>query len=165
MSVSSWVKKVRIQRAVGNQEQGALCTDGQADDAEDVLQESLLQAWRALAGFRGEAAFSTWLHRIVMNRARNRVSRSRRFEPLSGQERVPAEDGPDRLVEAAARAAALRAALGSLRSDQRSPLVLYALDGCSYEEIALRLGVSVPSVKGRIHRARRELARSLREWR
>lgn len=122
-------------------------------DAEDAAQEALVQAWRRLPSFRGESRFSTWLYRIVTNRCLN-------VRPA----RVRAEALPDVLIdrrsdtlealERSERLHELVRGLLDLSAEQRAALVLRELEGLSYEEIADVLGVSLPAVKGRIHRAR-----------
>lgn len=132
-------------------------------DAEDAAQDAFLQCWSALPGFRAESSFSTWVVRIVTNRCLN-VLRSPRPEAALAPTVAP----PDRLselVETRAELGALKRALLGLTAEQRAPLVLRELEGLSYEEIAKVLEVTVPAVKGRIHRARLELVAAMRTWR
>jgi RNA polymerase sigma-70 factor (ECF subfamily) len=63
---------------------------GDASDAEDATQDAFVQAWRKLAGFRADAAFSTWMYRIVTNRCRNLLRARRRTEPLPEDREAPA---------------------------------------------------------------------------
>ena len=132
-------------------------------DAEDAAQDAFLQCWSALPRFRAESSFSTWLVQIVTNRCLNML-RSRRADPLEGRGEARAARLTE-VVEARAELEALAGALVGLTPEQRAPLVLRELEGLSYEEIADVLEVTVPAVKGRIHRARLELVGAMRQWR
>lgn len=137
----------------------------QPASAEDVAQDALVAAWRALPTFRGEAKFSTWLHRIVLNSAHNHLTRRRLHAELTGQEPIEPAAQPEHAVESQQRANALRAAIRGLRFDQRAPLVLHQFEGYTYEQTADILQVSEATVRGRIFRARRALVESMRDWR
>jgi RNA polymerase sigma factor (sigma-70 family) len=131
---------------------------GDAHDAEDATQEALIQAWRRLADLREPDRFPGWLYRIVQNRCRNVLARSRRATvPLDRVARsvAAAEAGAD--TEAAE---AVRAALGSLSEPHRLATTLHYVDGYSIAEVAGRLGVPVGTVKRRLHDARRRLGQS-----
>ncbi|MDQ3740754.1 MAG: cob(I)yrinic acid a,c-diamide adenosyltransferase, partial [Actinomycetota bacterium] len=131
---------------------------GDAHDAEDATQEALIQAWRRLADLREPDRFPGWLYRIVQNRCRNVLARSRRATvPLDRVARsvAAAEAGAD--TEAAE---AVRAALGSLSEPQRLATTLHYVDGYSVAEVAGLLGVPVGTVKRRLHDARRRLGQS-----
>jgi RNA polymerase sigma-70 factor, ECF subfamily len=133
--------------------------------AEDIAQDALVAAWRALPEFRRDAAFATWLHSIVLNRARNHLTRTRPTGPLPAELPTPSTQQPPDVVQSSFRDCALRAAIRDLPFDLRAPLVLRQFEGCSYEQAAEILGVSVSTVRGRIARARRTLLISMREWR
>jgi RNA polymerase sigma-70 factor (ECF subfamily) len=138
---------------------------GDRADAEDAAQDAFLQAWQALPGFAGRSRFSTWLYRIVTNRCLNIRRSARRIEPLpEGLEVEAPASRPDRIVEAASELEALAEAIARLSPEQRVPLVLRTFEGCSYEEIAGVLGISVAAVRGRLHRARLELLEAMRPW-
>ena len=141
---------------------------GQPADAEDVAQDSLVQAWHALPGFRAEASFASWLYRIVINRSRDCARRARPLPvDVSGPDPSPAAGlAPDaaQLVETAERDAALRAAVAALPFELRAPLVLREFERCSYAEIGEVLGLSGPTVRGRLARARAELLEQMRGW-
>ncbi|MFI5533981.1 RNA polymerase sigma factor [Kitasatospora sp. NPDC051853] len=136
--------------------------------AEDQVQEACLAAWRALPGFRADAAFGTWLYRIVTNRCLNAL-RARRTElPLDGAPEVPSTDPadlPERAAESQASARDLRSALATLTPEQRACWVLRELHGLSYDEIAEVTGTGEPAVRGRIFRARRQLTEAMAPWR
>lgn len=133
--------------------------------AEDVAQDALVSAWRALPSFRGEAAFGTWLHRITTNAARQHLGRRRPTVPLTGEEPVPTHEQTEDTVLATARTRALRAAVRDLPFDQRAALVLVQFEGLSYDEAARALEVPEPTLRGRVARARRSLVQTLRGWR
>jgi RNA polymerase sigma-70 factor (ECF subfamily) len=150
----------------------ALRLVGNAADAEDALQESLLDAWRRLDRFRGDSAFSTWAYRIVTNRCLDMLRRRRTTVPVEHVEEVaperlaaPEAGAPEHSAEVDAGLAALRAALRTLPDDQRACFVLRELEGLGYTEIAEITGTSETVVRGRIHRARRALAEVMRSWR
>ncbi len=133
--------------------------------AEDIAQDALVAAWRALPEFRRDAAFATWLHSIVLNRARNQLTRARPAGPLPAELPAAPTLQPADVVQFSFRDRALRAAIRDLPFELRAPLVLRQFEGCSYEEAAAILGVSVSTVRGRIARARRALLISMRDWR
>jgi RNA polymerase sigma-70 factor, ECF subfamily len=136
---------------------------GDESDAEDATQDAFVQAWRNLAGFRADAAFSTWMYRIVTNRCLNMLRARRRTEPLPADREAPASR-PDRIAEARWQLDDLKRAIERLTPGQRAPLILRELQGCSYEEIAEILELSIPAVKSRLHRARLELLAVMRQW-
>lgn len=141
---------------------------GDATEAEDALQEALLDAWRRIGQFRGDSAFSTWMYRIVTNRCMGML-RKRRAVPVPDvadmAEAPTAPDSPARTAEIDAELAALGAALQTLPDDVRVCWVLRELEGLRYDEIAAITGTGEPTVRGRIHRARTKLAEVMRPWR
>jgi RNA polymerase sigma-70 factor, ECF subfamily len=137
---------------------------GNEADAQDLAQEAFLRAWRGLGGFRGDSSFSTWLYRIVTTTCLKFLrGRPPRTQPLDDTSEAPA-GRPDEVIEARARHTALLRAIAALRPEQRAALVLREFEGCSYEEIAAIMGITVPAVKGRLHRARLELLQISRAW-
>ena len=138
---------------------------GDAAEAEDALQEALLDAWRRIGRFRGDAAFSTWMYRIVTHRCLGMLRR-RRPVPVEGIEApAPARESPERAAESGAGMAALRGALAALPGEQRACWVLREMEGLSYAEISTITGATEDAVRGRIHRARTRLAEAMRPWR
>src|SRR5262252_952662 len=117
---------------------------GNEQDAEDVVQESFLRAYRQLGRFESRANFGTWLYRIVANcsvdlmRARQARHDQSRGESLDGAAEVPAGDlpGPERLARSAEIAARVRAALGDLSPLERAAFTLRHYEGRSIEEIS-----------------------------
>jgi RNA polymerase sigma-70 factor, ECF subfamily len=136
---------------------------GNESDAEDATQDAFVQAWRNLGGFRSDAAFSTWMYRVVTNRCLNMLRARRRTEPLPDDREAPASR-PDRIAEARWQVEDLKLAILRLTPEQRAPLVLRELQGCSYEEIAATLDLSISAVKSRLHRARLELLAAMGAW-
>lgn len=137
-------------------------------EAEDAVQEAYVRAYRALAGFRGEARLSTWLTRIAVNEALGR-RRQRRESPLAD---VPPDDvaaawpqgSPTTPEEASMRkelGEVLEAAVDRLPESYRTVLMLRAVEGLSERDTADILGIAVPLVKVRLFRARRLLRRTL----
>lgn len=141
----------------------------QPADAEDVLQQAFLSAWRAASQFRGEASVLTWLLTITRNTALTRRARHA-LEPL---DETPLDElgiragwggpNPEELASLAERRDRLAAALARLPSDEREILTLREFDGLSGEETAALLGLSLPAMKSRLHRARLALAPLVRE--
>jgi RNA polymerase sigma-70 factor (ECF subfamily) len=137
---------------------------GDAGEAEDALQEAMLDAWRRIERFRGESAFSTWMYRVVTNRCLGMLRR-RRPVPVERVAESAAPDSPERSAEVDAGMAALGWELRGLRPELRLCWVLRELEGLGYTEIALITGASEDAVRGRIHRARVQLAEVMRPWR
>lgn len=135
---------------------------GSEADAEDVAQETFVQAWRSLARFRGQSAFGTWLFRIATNRCLNVVA-ARRVTVTLEEHHIAVGADPNETAQRQARLQALIAAMLELPAEQRAALVLRELEGLSYEEIANVLDISLSAVKGRIHRARLALIARLGE--
>jgi len=133
--------------------------------AEDVVQESIVRAWRYLDTFRGEASLRTWLLRITHNTSVSMLRRVRDtpFDPQQMPDMpVPGPEGEaigDEFVDA------FKAALFELDETSRVAMSLRELEGLAYADIAEILGVPLPTVKTRIYRARRRLAEDLAPWR
>jgi RNA polymerase sigma-70 factor (ECF subfamily) len=130
---------------------------GSREDAADAVQEALVRAWLALPRFRGDARFSTWLYRIVVNAAHD-LRPKRRDAPAD--ELPEAADPRDRFAEQEL-SSELQRALDALDETYRVAVVLYDVLGCSYAEIAEMTGVAEGTVKSRIFRGRSELAQRL----
>jgi len=139
-----------------------------ADDAEaeDVMQEAYVRAFRDLAGFRGEARFATWLARIAVHEALARARKRRRLVPISGGEppSPPAPVGsPERELENRELQAVLRAAVEALPDPLRAVFCLREIEGLSSEQAADALGITVENVRVRLHRAKLNLRQRLDE--
>src|SRR5689334_2190559 len=135
------------------------------EEAEDVSQDAFLRAFHRLARFRGDAPFRSWLLRITHNAALDHLAR-RRPEPVDPQAvdaslesagRPPAER-----LEVRERIERLERKLRGLSYEHRAVLVLRDAEGFSYEEIAAVTDAPLGTVKGRLHRARREFIEMLR---
>ena len=136
-----------------------------ANDAEDVSQDAFLRAFHRLERFRGEAPFRSWLLRITHNAALDHLAR-RRPEPVDPQAvdtSQPSEArAPAERLEVRERIERLERKLRGLSYEHRTVLVLRDAEGFSYEEIADITDSPLGSVKGRLHRARREFIEMLR---
>jgi RNA polymerase sigma-70 factor (ECF subfamily) len=145
------------------------------NDAEDVLMDTTLKAWKALPGFTGRSGLRTWLCRIAHNCA---VDHLRRCPRWVGQGTDEARGGADPAVlpdpaqrhPAAALAGAeldehIRGALESLSPEHQSTLLLRFVDGLGYAEIAAATGVSIGTVMSRLFNGRRKMMRLLKEVR
>ncbi|MDQ3789078.1 MAG: sigma-70 family RNA polymerase sigma factor [Actinomycetota bacterium] len=136
-------------------------------DAEDVVQEVFLKAWRSLARLHDEAAFVGWLYRMVTNRCLNLI-RDRHATvdvDLAQRESRAAGSRPERTVEVSEQLAAVTEALQRLTGEQRACWLLREVHGRSYEEIAQAVGVTPTAVRGRIARARAQLTEMMAPWR
>lgn len=147
----------------------ALRTTGEPEEAADALQDALVSAFRRAGSFRGDSAVTTWLHRIVVNAALDRLRRrrARAAEPLPedleghgtrglGPDRRDTEDPADAAVRSDRRHEVM-AALATLPPDQRAALVLVDMEGRPVEEAAAILGVPAGTVKSRCSRGRARL--------
>ena len=152
---------------------------GNAQDAEEVVQDALCTVVRKIDTFRGESAFGSWLYRIVANAAYHKLrGRQNRWRELSlddvlplfdanGCHIAPVADWSSRVDNPAMQAelrTALTAAIDELPATYRSVLVLRDVEGRSNPEIAHALGLTVPVVKTRVHRARLFLRKRLGDY-
>lgn len=127
--------------------------------ADDVVQESLLAAWRGLSRLRDPASFRVWLRRIVVNRSRNALRRPRSLRLLDAS--AVEMGGPADPSSAWGDAVALEAAMRELTVDQRVCVALYYLEGRPVSAIAALLGVPDGTIKSRLHAARARLRQAL----
>jgi len=138
----------------------ALRTLGEPEEAADALQDALLSAFRRADTFRGEAAVTTWLHRIVVNACLDRLRRrrARRTEPLPDDlDRETAYPGADDVADRVVVSLDVQAALATLPPEQRAALVLVDLQGFPVADAAAVLDCPVGTVKSRCARARARL--------
>ncbi|MEU7064056.1 RNA polymerase sigma factor SigM [Streptomyces sp. NPDC046161] len=141
----------------------ALRTLGDREEAADAVQDALVSAYRAAHTFRGDAAVTTWLHRITVNACldRARKAASRRTAPLDDTDRLERLLEPHESAEAPAERQDLHrqllAALGTLPAEQRAALVLVDMQGYPVAEAARVLDVAVGTVKSRCARGRAKL--------
>ncbi|MBI2222029.1 MAG: sigma-70 family RNA polymerase sigma factor [Acidobacteria bacterium] len=147
---------------------------GDTQEALDLSQEVFLRVFRTLPTFRGHSALRTWIYRITVNQAKNRLRwwrRRHRAQQVSLDDHVrdhgelPSDavgSSPDRVLRQKEIGDRLRNALDRLPFDQKTAIVLREIDGLSYEEIAFSLGVAVGTIKSRLARARESLRAQLR---
>lgn len=137
-------------------------------DAGEVVQEAFISAWRSLDTFRGESTIRTWLFRLVHRRAVD-LQRHRRPTPIDDDllsRMMPtAGDNPLQDVLDSELLEALQKALDELPWNQRAAWLLREVEGLGYDEIALAMGTTVGSVRGHLHRGRRQLAERMARWR
>ena len=160
---AGWIHRV-VQRLLGDPR-----------DVEEVTQDVLFTAMRQIERFEGRAALSSWLYRIAVNRACERLRQRRArpevpLEPLlpvfdaDGRHAEPVEDWSRRSGDPAIAAeirSALERSIGRLLDGYRAVIVLHDVEQLSIEEVAATLGLSVPAVKSRVHRARLVLRQEL----
>ena len=140
----------------------ALCLrmTGEPARAEDCTQEAFIRGWQKLAGFRGESAFGTWLHRIAVNEVLGRQRRDKR----RGRHLALVDEDRDetRSVRPQTdKAMDLDRAIQSLPPGARQVFVLASVYGYSHEEIGKAMSIAVGSSKAQLHRARKLLAERL----
>jgi RNA polymerase sigma-70 factor, ECF subfamily len=134
---------------------------GGDDDAEDLVQDVFVRAFRAIDGFRGDSAFKSWLYRIAVNVVHTHLQRRRTREPFSAARRsdAPLGDVPDGddLEAAVLRRQAIERALASLPEQLRVLVVLRDVQGLKYDEIAKIVKRPRGTVESRLFRARQQL--------
>jgi len=131
------------------------------DLAADVSQDAFIRAWRAIPNFRGDAKFSTWMHRITVNTAWTHRSKQKRvrLDPLESMSSEPQATtlDPVRAGEAVSASPRIEEALMQLSLSIRAVVALKDVYGWSHSEIADHLDISVTAAKVRLHRGRKEL--------
>jgi RNA polymerase sigma-70 factor (ECF subfamily) len=141
---------------------------GDRAEAEDAVQDAFVSAWRRLPEFRRQAAFGTWMYRIVTNRCLNVLRARRPSADLSAAGQLAAPEhqaSPERAAQSHAAVRDLRVALSGLSPEQRACWVLRELEGLPYEAVAEAVGISQEAARGRVFRARRHLMRAMGAWR
>ncbi|MCW8132589.1 MAG: sigma-70 family RNA polymerase sigma factor [Planctomycetota bacterium] len=153
---------------------------GSEEDAEDLAQETFMKAYRALGSFRQGSQFYTWLFRIAVNTSYSRgrqVQRRRKHEGVSldaqhgdgedgralGETAAAPAEAPEARMEKEHVRQRVRDGIAQLDSDYRAVLLLRDMDGLDYDAIAETLEITRAAVKSRLHRARLELARILKD--
>ena len=144
---------------------------GDTDEAEDAVQDATIKVWRNLGRFEGRAAFTTWLHRIAVNAALDRLRR-RGTVPLAvgtpdehhhDGSQLPVPETPERIYARAETAVVVRRAMAQLSETHGEALRLCDLEGESYATIAAVTECPLGTVMSRLFHARRKLARELSE--
>lgn len=148
---------------------------GSDQDAQDLAQEVFLKVYRSLAGYRGDAAFTTWLHRLTLNlafdwlRARKRRPLTVPLEPPADPEERPhvevssGEEGPEEQALRQDRHRELHKAIQNMPPDYREVILLHHFHHLSYQQIAERLDAPVRTIETRLYRARLLLKKALTE--
>ncbi len=141
----------------------ALCLrmTGNVSEAEDCAQEAFIQAWNQLSKFRGDSAFSTWMHRIAVNAVLGRMRKSKRDQNRLEIVADRTEVAPLTSDEGALRD--LSEAIDRLPDGARHVFVLHAVYGYSHDEAGSMLGIATGTSKAQVHRARRLLAQQLKQ--
>lgn len=135
---------------------------GSSSDAEDVAQEVMLKAWRALPAFKLDSAISTWLYRITINACSDELRR-RKVKLVSVEEMHESghELTSQGFEEQSIAGGSISWAIGKLGEEYRAALVLRDIEGYSYEEIAEILRCPIGTVRSRINRAREQMRNML----
>jgi RNA polymerase sigma-70 factor (ECF subfamily) len=137
---------------------------GSREDALDVVQEAFIHVMRGIQAFRGQSSFRTWLYRIVTHAALD----YRRWRALRVAESLDSDTSTEPVIEAEGRSpqeaaadrdlgAAIDKALSNISEKNRAALILYAIEGMSYKDVAGVLGISIGTVMSRIFNARQRL--------
>jgi RNA polymerase sigma-70 factor (ECF subfamily) len=133
---------------------------GNPSEAEDCTQEAFIQAWNKLSKFRGDSAFSTWMHRIAVNSVLGRMRKARReldkMQAVTDISPVPETVGDSGNFED------LQNAVDDLPDGARHVFVLHAVYGYSHDETGNMLGIAAGTSKAQLHRAKRLLASNLK---
>ena len=145
------------------------------EEAEDLTQDVFIQAYQALARFKGESAFSTWLYRIAVNASLNKIRKSKlklvfeSFENLIGSDRTGIEtypvikndEDPEKIIIRQEHSEWLGRALDSLPENQRTAIVLSKYDDLSQKEIAEIMNTTEGAVEALLQRAKKNLREKL----
>jgi RNA polymerase sigma-70 factor (ECF subfamily) len=143
------------------------------DEVLDVAQEAFIKAYRALANFRGESAFYTWLYRIAINTAKNYLVAQGRRPPatdvdaedalyVDGGMRLSDNDTPEQLVQRDQIERVIFETIDAMPEELRTAITLREMEGLSYEEIAVTMDCPVGTVRSRIFRAREAIETKLK---
>ena len=157
----------RIERLIGRMVRDA-------DLVEDIAQETFIRAYRALAQFRGEAQFYTWLYRIAVNTAKKALVDLKRDPTVSEsalrgggddedetsavENELTSAESPETVLAAKEIAAAVNSAMEALPEELRQAVTLREIEGLSYEEIAEVMNCPIGTVRSRIFRAREAIS-------
>ena len=137
---------------------------GNAEDAQDVVQEAYERAYKGLKRYRGDSKFTTWMYRITANCAKNHLVKGSRNRHDAIDDTTDVTDerpGPEARLGTADERRVLNAALQSLSPEMRAVVVLRDIYDLPHEAIAAELGITEGAAKVRLHRARRKLRERL----
>lgn len=135
-----------------------------ADDAEDVMQESFITAFNKLDSFKGDAPFGAWLKRIVVNNSLNHLKKSKRYTMLSEKEIKEEVDENEGLAEedySKTKAAKVMDCMAKLHASYNQVLTLHLIEGYDYEELCEILNISYANCRTLISRAKDSLRKQL----
>jgi RNA polymerase sigma-70 factor (ECF subfamily) len=135
------------------------------EEANDILQGAFLRAYKSFRGFRKEAQFSTWIHRIAVNLCIDRIRRRRPQYTLDENIEIKGleSENPQKILEAKELHQSLTKALESLPPQQKAAIVLHTLQGLKHKEVAAILGCSPGAVKVNLYHGRKMLKEKLKE--
>ena len=134
---------------------------GNVSEAEDCAQDAFIQAWNKMDRFRGDSAFSTWLHRIAVNSVLSRIRKAKRE-----QDRITAVSDTGVATVTTGDTGELRdlsEAVDRLPEGARNVFVLHAIYGYSHDETGQMLGIATGTSKAQLHRAKRLMAQQLKQ--
>lgn len=142
-------------------------------EVQDIVQEAFIRAYRAMAGFRGDAQFYTWLYRIAVNTAKNHLAAAKRRPPTAdvaaedaehhaGAGRLHDHDTPEHQLLREEIEQTVTDTVAGLPEELRQAITLREVDGLSYEEIAQLMQCPIGTVRSRIFRAREAIDARLR---
>lgn len=146
-----------------------------APETEDLVQDVFLKAFRAIAGFKGNSSFKTWIYQIATNTCLNHLAKASQRYPHDSLDQAVGEETdmtlgdrlaatgatPEEAVTASEVYQRVEEAVGKLSPEFRSVLVLRDIQDLSYEEVAETLGINLGTVKSRLARARKQVQRWL----
>jgi RNA polymerase sigma factor (sigma-70 family) len=146
-----------------------------AEDAEDVMQETFIQVFESISTFKGESKFSTWIYRITVSKAMDHIRKKKRkkrfafIQSLYGKNDKPLIDPPDFFhpgisMEKKENAAVLFKAMEQLPPNQKTAFALNKVEGLSYLEIGEVMKLSESAVDALLHRAKANLKKILKEY-
>jgi RNA polymerase sigma factor (sigma-70 family) len=146
-----------------------------AEDAEDIAQETFVQVYQSISKFKGESKFSTWLYRITIAKALDHVRKKNRKKRFAFIKSIFGEDSevtvhppdfhhPGVVLDQKENASVLFNAIGQLPENQRIAFTLHKVDGLSYQEVSEVMETSVSSVESLIHRAKTNLKKKLEDY-
>ena len=141
-------------------------------EQEDIVQESFIKAYRAIARFRGDSAFYTWLYRIAVNTSKNYLVAAGRRPPTQdvdvdetvhsrGADRLIETNSPEEMLQNDELVSAVKKAIAELPEELKEAIQLRELDGLSYEDIAVVMCCPIGTVRSRIFRAREAIEKAI----
>lgn len=146
-----------------------------ADDAHDLCQETFVKAWKSIRRFRGRSSFYTWLYRITTNMGIDLIRSKQKTQSVEFDETIAKEetaenkpfahtDLPSDELQRRELGQEIDAAIGKLTPEHREVIVLREFEGMDYKEIAKSIGCSIGTVMSRLHYARANLQKMLRQY-